>query len=172
MRMESVDKQKMSKHKIIIMQAIFLVAVLTAVYLLYPKTNIEVNGDLVKFGSINSNVIIISENPDFSNPRYLDLEESKEISFNLEPGTYYWKSDNGIIEGFKKEFTIESEVGMKINRNKSEEINDADLVNIGNVKINVTKEGGTMVGHIILEPEESEGIEDLGKYIGRQETGV
>ena len=115
--------------------------------------------------SINANAIILSENSDFSNPRYLDLSERKNISFNLKPGKYYWKADNFIIEGLKKEFTIESEVGLNINRVE----NRTDLVNIGNVKINITKDDeGIIVGHVILGPEESEKIEDSGEYTGRQ----
>lgn len=156
----------MKKHmKIIIGQGIFLVLVLALIYFIYPKTNILVNGNFVDFNSINANVIIISENPDFSNPKYLDLSERKNISLNLRPGTYYWKSDNGVVQGLKNEFIIESEVGLNIERGE----NETDLVNIGNVKINVTKdENGVMVGHVILGPEESEKIEDSGKYTGRQ----
>ncbi len=159
----------MNKHiKVIMAQGIFLVLVLTVIYFVYPKTEIIVNGNLVDFNSINANVIIISENPDFSNPRYLDAEKGKKVSFELRPGTYYWKADNGIIEGLENKFTIESEVGLGINKTE----NETDLVNIGNVKINVTKnKEGVMVGHIILEPEESEKIEDKPeeKYTGRQE---
>jgi hypothetical protein len=156
----------MKKHmKIIMAQMIFLVVILSVVYILYPRTEIILNKDFISFNSINANVIIISENPDFSNPKYLDLSERKNISLSLEPGTYYWKSDNGVIQGLKKEFTIESEVGLNINR----EENKTDLINVGNVKINVTKDDkGTIVGHIILGPEESEKIEDSGEYTGRQ----
>lgn len=157
----------MNKHlKIIIGQGIFLVMVITALYFMYPRAEINVNGNFVKFNSINANVIIISENPDFSNPRYINLNETKNFSFNLSPGKYYWKSDNGVISGFKNEFTIDSKVGLLINRSE----NESDLVNVGNVKINVTKsEGGIMVGHIILEPDEREGINDKNEtYTGRQ----
>ena len=157
----------MNKHiKIIIVQGIFLVLVFTVIYSLYPKTEAVVNGNFVNFNSINANVIIISENPDFSNPKYLDLSERKNISFNLNPGRYYWKADNSIIEGLKNEFTIESQVGLGINRSE----NETDLVNIGNVKINVTKdENGVMVGHVILTPDESEKINDSGEYTGGQD---
>jgi len=156
----------MKKHmKIIMAQMIFLVVILSVVYILYPRTEVILNKDFVSFNSINANVIIISENPDFSNPKYLDLSERKNISLSLEPGTYYWKSDNGVIQGLKNEFTIESEVGLSINRGE----NKTDLINVGNVKINVTKdEKGVMVGHVILGPEESEKIEDSGEYTGRQ----
>ena len=156
----------MNKHIIMITaQAIFLVLVIALLYSFYPRTDASVNGNWVKFNSINENVIIISENPDFSNPRYIDSSERKNISYNLKPGTYYWKSDNGIIEGMKHEIVIESEVGLGINKTE----NETDLVNIGNVKINVTKnDKGVMVGHIILEPDEAEKIEDKGNYTGRQ----
>jgi hypothetical protein len=151
----------MKNKKIIIMQIIFLVVVVFGIYLIYPKTAVDLDGNNVRFNSINARVIMISENPDFSNPRFIDLEEN--VSFPLKPGTYYWKADNGIIEGFKNEFTIDSEVGLGIDEEESK------LENIGNVKLNVTKnKQGVMVGHIILEPDETEDLEDA-EYVGRQE---
>ena len=148
-------------------QVIFLILVLTGIYYVYPKAEVDVNKDWVQFKSINANVIMISENPDFSDPRYIDLTERKNMSLNLVPGTYYWKSENGFISGWKNEFTIDSEVGIKINRSE----NESGLVNLGNVKINVTKNSdGMMVGRVILEPDSSEKIEDKNEtYIGRQE---
>ena len=160
----------MNKHiKIIIAaQMIFLIIVASVLYFFYPKTNLNIGGNLVSFNSINANVIVLSENLDFSNPRYIDFERRKSISFALESGTYYWKASNSLIESLKNKFTIDSEVGMRIDREKD---NESELVNIGNVKINVTKtKSGTMLGHIILQPNESEKIEDEAddKYIGRQ----
>jgi len=156
----------MKKHiKIIMAQMIFLVLMFILIYFIYPKTGANVNGNLVNFNSINANVIIISENPDFSNPIYLNVSEKNNVSLILEPGKYYWKADNFIIQGLKNEFIIESEVGLGINRIE----NETDLVNIGNVKINVTKsDNGIMIGHVILEPDESEKINDSGDYTGRQ----
>ena len=159
----------MNKHiKIIAIQAVFLIVVLVGLYFIYPKASMELQGNSVNLKSINAHVIVLSENPDFSNPRYLEINEGENISFNLNPGTYYWKSDNGMIQGMKNKFTIESEVGLGINREN--ETGESDLVNIGNVKINVTKsKEGVMVGHIILEPEKSEKIEDTNEeYVGRQ----
>lgn len=155
------------KHRIIIaMQAVFLILVFSVLYLLYPRVNVEVDKDWVKFNSINAKVIMISENPDFSNPRYIEIEKGRNLSFNLKPGTYYWKPDNGIVSGLKNEFKIEPEVGMKLEK----EENETNLVNVGNVKLNVTKnKEGVMVGHIILEPEQAEKIEDSGVYIGRED---
>jgi hypothetical protein len=132
------------------------------VYILYPKTFVDVSGTFVNFKTINANVIILSKNPDFSNSHYIDIDE--QIGFNLQPGRYYWKSSNGYIDSLQDDFEIKSEVGMKIEENESE------LVNIGNVKMNVTKSReGILVGHIILEPSGSEEIENENEtYTGRQ----
>ncbi|VVB78286.1 Uncharacterised protein [uncultured archaeon] len=157
----------MKKHVIIITgQVMFLVLALCLLYYLYPKATIDVQGDWATFNSINANVIMISENPDFSNPRYIDLSDRKNLTFNLEPGTYYWKPDNGVIRGWKNEFTIDSVVGLSINKSD----NESNLTNIGNVKINITKtKDGLMVGRIVLEPDESQGIENTNEtYIARQ----
>jgi len=151
--------------KIVVAQALFLLIVVSGIYFIYPRTNALVSGNAVNFESGNANVIIISQNPDFSNPRIVDI--NKNVSLNLEPGTYYWKASNSLIEGWSKKLEIESEVGLKIER----EENNSNLVNIGNVKLNVTKNNeGVMVGHIILEPDEKEEVEDKGEYIGRQKS--
>lgn len=129
-----------SHFKIIIGQAIFLVLALIVIYILYPKANIEVLDNNVKFNSINANVILISDKPDFSNARYIDFSKEKNYSFNLSSGKYYWKSDNGIISGISHNFIINSS-------------NNSDLEEIGDVKINISNKNGVMVGHIVLEPE-------------------
>ena len=78
----------MNQHmKIIIGQVIFIVLALALVFMLYPKTSMGVNGNAVSFNSGNADVIIISENPDFSNPRYLDFGNESNLSFSLKPGT-------------------------------------------------------------------------------------
>lgn len=166
-KMENKKDKKIGKNKTIIaLQIIFLFAVFLIIFLIYPKANVSIHGNLVKFSSENADVIIISENPDFSNPRYLDLKEIKNMALDFQPGKYYWKPYNEIVEGFAREFDIESEVGLKINKTE----NESNLVNIGNVKINVTRtKAGVMVGRIILEPKQAEKIEDSGQYVGRQE---
>jgi len=177
-KMENKEKiSRMNKHvKVILVQVIFLTVVFTIIYFMYPKINVDIDGETVSFNSINTNMIIISENPDFSNSRYLDIEERENVSFNLKPGTYYWRVANNYIEGLKNEFTIESEVGMKIDRKTENDVgeneeDESELVNIGNVKLNVTKgQEGVLIGYIILEPNESAEIEDKDeKYTGRQE---
>ncbi|MBD3252827.1 hypothetical protein GF386_03790 [Candidatus Pacearchaeota archaeon] len=160
-------KNKKIKHlHIILAQALFLIITFSFVFVFYPRTDVSISGNFVKFDSVNSDIIIISENSDFSNPSYIDLKKLNNISFSLKPGSYYWKPSNGIIEGFTNKFIIKSEVGLGIERDEN-----TSLVNIGNVKVNVTKnKEGVMVGRIILEPEESEKIEDKGEYTARQEN--
>ena len=164
-----MEKEKIKKskgHKVFILVQLFIVLiVIIALFSIYPRASLDLNGNTVEFKSVNAKVIILSKNPDFSNPRFIDILNDKNISFNLKPGTYYWKAGNDIIEGFVKEFKIDSEVGLEI----IEKEESSELKNVGNVKINVTKtESGGFVGHIILEPDESEKIKD-GEYVGRQD---
>ncbi|MBU3912817.1 MAG: hypothetical protein KKE50_01860, partial [Nanoarchaeota archaeon] len=94
---------------------------------------------------------------------YIDIEKTN--AFDLVAGKYYWKASNDYISGISHEFEIKSEVGMKVTRDE----NGSELVNIGNVKLNVTKNNeGVMVGYIILEPDSSEKIENEGNYAGGQ----
>lgn len=157
-----IKTRKIRNKKIIAIQAIFLIGVFVFILFAYPRTNVNVKGNAVMFDSINTNTITISENPDFSNPRFIDI--NKNVTIYLKPGTYYWKAGNGLIEGLSGEFVIDSELGLAINRDE----NETNLVNVGNVKINVTKTGDIFVGYIILEPNETEKIEDKGNYTGRQ----
>jgi hypothetical protein len=159
------ENKKFGKHRMIIAGQIgFLLIVFGLVYFLYPKVVFDVEGDLIRFNSINSNVIIMSKNPDFSNPKYVNLED-KEILIKLKPGKYYWKSANNFIKSFENEIEIDSEIGLRINEKDGEK----ELQNIGNVKLNITRgENGALVGNIILDDKQFEMIEDEGKYTGGQ----
>ena len=141
----------------IVGQIIFLIVVGLALFYFYPRTSVSIDGNFVKFNSINANVVLLSENPDFSNPKYIDLNLTNNLSVNLPAGKYYYKSDNGLVEGLSHEFEIKSEVGLVMNHTE----NESRLVNVGNVKINITKgKGGAMVGRIILSTDESQNAED------------
>ena len=158
-------KRQNKTHKIfIVAQIVFVVVLVGIIFVFYPRANLALEGNTVNFKSVNANVIILSANPDFSNPRYIDIEQN--VSFNLRVGKYYWKASNGVIESLSKEFEIESEVGLSI----IEKDDNYELQNVGNVRVNVTKkEDGSFVGHIILEPDESSEIENTGEYVGRQD---
>ncbi|MBR9704294.1 hypothetical protein GOV12_02700 [Candidatus Pacearchaeota archaeon] len=167
MKYKMISKNKKAKvnRMMIIIEVFILVIVISGLFILYPKSNLEINENKVSIRGINANVVMISENSDFSNPRYFDLSLEDEIVFNLDPGTYYWKADNGIISGFSNQFTIDSEVGMVINRSKE----DTQLVNVGNVEINISQnKKGIIVGNVILSPDESDVIEDSGEYVGEE----
>ncbi len=153
------------KHKVfIIVQLILVVGIIFGIFFLYPRASLELNGNTVRFSAGNAKLIVLSNSPDFSNPRYIDIEDN--VTFNLKPDTYYWKASNGIIESFSDEFRIESEVGLQI----LEKNDSYELKNVGDVKINVSRTSdGRFVGRIILEPEESEEIENEGVYTGRQD---
>lgn len=148
------------KHKLMIFEAIFIAAALLLVYYLYPNTIASVSGDAVRFESGNAKTVVLADNPDFLNSRIIEI--NKNTTIHLGPGKYYWKAGNDFIQGLVRELVVGSEVGLEIN-------NDSELENIGNVRLNVTRsENGTMVGHIILEPEQAEKIEN-GEYTGRQD---
>lgn len=153
------------KHKLfIIVQLILVVAVLVGIFVLYPRASLELSGNTVRFSAGNARLIVLSNSPDFSNPRYIDIKDN--VTFNLKPGTYYWKASNGIIESFSDEFRIDSEVGLQI----LEKNDSYELKNVGDVKINVSRTSdGRFVGRIILEPEQAEEIENEGVYTGRQD---
>ena len=161
--MKTKDKGKRMHRIFIVTELVFITLIIVGIFIFYPRANINLEGNKVNFKSINANLIILSANPDFSNPRYVDIEEN--VSFNLKPGRYYWRAANGIIEGFSNKFEIYSDVGLQI----IEAGNEYELRNVGDVRVNVTKtQEGRFVGHIILEPEESERIENEGEYVGRQ----
>jgi len=145
--------------KFIIVQIAFILIVGSMIYVMYPNVELSVTGNVVGIDSVNTNAIILSKNPDFSNARYIRLDELEDSSFEIESGEYYVRGSNRLIKGFQKKILIESEVGLGINNSK--------LINIGNVKLNVTEEEGQLVGHIVLGPGVEELIED-NKFIGRQ----
>lgn len=152
----------MISKKIIMIEIIFLVIIGISIFIFYPKMKIEVNGSNLNFNSINANAVLISDNAEFSDARYVEIGKGEEVNLNLKPGTYYWKASNNYLEGMKQKIEIDSEVGMKIE-------NESELVNIGNVKINVTKnKDGELIGHVILEPEQAEKIENETGFIGGQ----
>jgi hypothetical protein len=127
------------------MQGIFLAFIFGGIFYFYPRTSMEIEGSKVSFSSVNSNVIIISKNSDFSDSRFLDLKEEKNISFNLEPGRYYWKSSNSVLESFSNEFVLDE------HENESEH---QEGIITTDVKLKITKdEDGVLTGEVIFKPE-------------------
>jgi hypothetical protein len=156
----------MNKKYFIGLQLLFIALVLIAIYFFYPKVDVNLNGNSVIFDSINTDVVMISKNSDFSNPKYINFDEFDKLNFELDPGVYYFKPANGLIKGFSQDFVVESVVGL--------DIEEFELVNIGNVKLRIEKEvDGKVVGKMTLEPDESKDIEDnLDRYTGGLEDEV
>jgi hypothetical protein len=158
----------MNHKTIFISQAVFLLIVLASIWIVYPSADVKVNGNIVNIDSGKASLIILSKNPDFTNPRYLDIQKDKDknITLSLKPGKYYWKASNGIIEGLSHEFEISSKVGLEI----QDKENATSIVNVGDVKVNVSRnKEGVLVGHIILEPNQADQIENSGVYSGVQD---
>lgn len=153
-------------HYFIIGQIVFLLFIGGLLYYNYPHVDYVVNGNVVKFSSLNSDTIIISTSEDFSAPRYITFEK-KDVFVNLEPGVYYWKPVHSFMKGWTGIIEIPPEVGVVLNNNQNN--SNATIENVGNVKIKVSKtQDGVMVGHIILEPEENESVENKGRYKGEE----
>lgn len=164
---ENVKNKKLSKNmKIVGLQLVVLLVITVAIFMLYPRVDYSINNNFLHFNSINAHVIMISKSPDFNDTRYIDLREVKNVSINLEPGKYYFKPYNSFIEGNTKEVEIDSFVSLGL-KEKGE--NDT-LVNLGNVKLNVSKgKNGKLVGRVILDPEQFEEIdENANEYVGRE----
>jgi hypothetical protein len=142
----------MRKHtKIIVLQLLFLIGIVSFIYFSYPKAEVGVSGNFISLDSKNAEYIAIAKNPDFSDAKYIDLSETKKLGFELEPGNYYVRAGNWVIAGFSSEIEVNSTVALTIE-------NDS-LVNVGNVKLKVTKgKNGAMVGNIVLEPTDSQNI--------------
>ena len=151
--------------KITGIQVLLLAVLFLGIFMLYPRVDYSLNNNFLHFSSINANVIMISKSPDFNDTRYIDLRSVDDVSINLEPGKYYWKPYNSFIEGRVKEIEIDPFVTLGINDDGE---NDT-LVNLGNVRLNVTKgKDGKMVGRVILDPEESDTDESADEFIGRE----
>lgn len=150
-------------NKFILAQLALLLVVAIAIFAIYPRADFSLNGNQVAFRPISANVIVLSESPDFSNPRYLDIEE--DVLLRLEPGKYYWKADNGLIEGFGNEFVIDSEVGLELVDGEDGKV----IKNVGDVllKVEETEDGG-FVGHVSLSPNEEREVSGKGLYKGGQ----
>ncbi len=151
---------KMSKM-IIAMQVVIVVFALGFVFLFtpnlqYPRNNEIISGNVVGFEFKNADSILIDDNPDFSSPQMVDLNElgeiegeiSEDIKLRFEPGTYYWKAVGNIFESKVRSFIIDSEVGLELKKGED----NSTITNVGNVAVNVSEErSGSISGLVILD---------------------
>lgn len=157
----------MNKTKTMIMvQLIFIAGVVLFVYqfaprLSYPTGSVVLENENINFRFKNVDVILIDDNPDFVSPLEINLVNSG-ANVTLEPGTYYWKGI-GLLESSVKEFTIKTEVGLEINKER------LTLRNIGNVPLNVSIENESgSEGLVILDVQVEYPINKSGVYKGGQ----
>ena len=113
-----------------------------------PLDNLETTNSSVLFEFERGNVILIDDNLEFSSPQRIEVEDN--LIINLKQGKYYWKIE-GVLESDVREFTILSEVNLKLKRIN----NKYEIVNAGNVELDVeVYENRSFVGNIILDIDE------------------
>jgi len=165
-----MDKKAISKvskivlvGQLIIIIGIFSFAYLFVPYLDYPQNNQMIDENTVEFKFRNANVILIDDNEDFSSPREVNFNEMNINKVWFEPGIYYWKAV-GLLESDSREFTINSNLGLELDKeNKT-------LENTGNTVLNISIEDKSgLSGLAILDINVEYGVEVKNETIYRGE---
>lgn len=126
-----------------------------------PVNNFETTNGSVLFEFERGNVVLIDDNLEFSSPEKIVAEDN--LIINLKPGKYYWKLE-GILDSNVREFTILSEINLKLKKLEDK----YQIVNAGNVQLDVDiYENKSLVGNVILDIDE-ESIASGTKFIGKQ----
>ncbi len=144
------NKTKISKKSkaIIMLQLTFVLGIFFFVYffapqLEYPKDNAILNKKDIGFKFKNANVILVDTNKDFSSPKEIDLDSLNITNILFEPGVYYWRAI-GILKSPIRKFTINSNVGLELDKENS------TLKNIGDVQLNITKKNNLGVSGLVI----------------------
>jgi hypothetical protein len=145
--MDKMGISRMSKT-IILAQLAIVVGALMFVILFAPKTIYPLNNgyyddSVINFNFRNANIIVVDEDPMFSSPQEIDIREVNITKIRFPPGKYYWKAI-GILESPVKSFTINSKVGLEYKEQNS------SIVNVGNVKINVSEENSKGISGLAI----------------------
>ena len=128
-----------------------------------PIDEYETTETSVLFSFEKADLILIDENPDFTSPTKIYVEDNLVI--NLKPGVYYWKV-KGDLESDVRKLTIISEIDLKLKKVDGED--RYDIVNAGNVELDVDVfENGVLRDNIRLEIDEEKEISGT-KFIGRE----
>ena len=132
-----------------------------------PINNFTTTETSILFSFNRADLILIDDNLDFTSPEKIYVKDNLVI--NLKPGVYYWKVQ-GALESPVREFTIKSEVSLKlVEKNES-----VDVVNSGNTRLNVDiyKNGG-LTGNVVLgvnEQKEVNGTQFIGSEFSNSST--
>lgn len=126
-----------------------------------PLDNLETTNTSVLFEFERGNVILIDDNLEFSSPDKIYAKD--DLIINLKAGKYYWKIE-GVFDSNVREFTILSEVNLKLKR-----VDDKyRIVNAGNVELDVEiYENRSKVSNIILDIDEEREVSGT-KFVGRE----
>ncbi|MDP4039732.1 MAG: hypothetical protein Q8P57_04090 [Candidatus Pacearchaeota archaeon] len=129
---------------------------------------VSTNGNIL-FEFKNADLILLDDNLEFSSPQEFRVEDNLVI--NLLPGVYYWKII-GVLESEVRQFTIESEVGLRLE--KSNNKGEYRVVNSGNDRLDVDiYEGGRFTGSVVLDVSDSinVGVLEGNKFVGGKING-
>jgi hypothetical protein len=162
----------MDKRKIILIDGIVLLFSLTFIFVLYfnlqPQIQSPISGfavsDSVLFSFSKGNALIIDENPDFSSPRKIIVED--EIVVNLKPGFYYWKVEGpgNIFDSAVRNFSINSHIDLRLTR-----VGEGfEVANAGNTELEVeVYNKGNLTGNLTLGKGRNDKI-DGDSVLGRE----
>ena len=139
----------------IVLELLFVIGVFTYFLINSPQA-IAPTGDIITdnftFEFKNARELLISTNPEFTNPIIL----KKDFKINLPPGTYYWKVRGLIRESEVRNFTIKTRAEFILNESKTR----YKLTNLGNVILNITeKSHNKTIGELIINVGESKEVE-------------
>jgi hypothetical protein len=163
-------KKKMNTaKKILILEGIFVLVVLAYVFFstipsqIYPLQGMAIK-EPFDFKIKHGDEILISNDKNFTD--FLVLKEGDRIT--LGAGKYFWKVRNSFRESEVMNFSVEGNVALDLT-----ELNDSyELINSGNVVLNVTKIGEEKKASIIIDIGDSKSVEkdtnENVKFEGRQ----
>ncbi len=131
-----------------------------------PIDNFVTGERAVLFSFEKGEVILIDDNPDFSSPDEIYVEDNLVI--NLKPGIYYWRVLGELGKSEARQLTIESEISLKLRKSPDDKNESYEIVNAGNEVLNVDiYEFGKLSGNAVLEVDESAHVSGT-KFIGRE----
>jgi hypothetical protein len=126
-----------------------------------PINDYKTTNSSILFEFEKAELILIDDNLEFVSPKKIYVEDN--IIINLKPGVYYWKV-LGTLESEIREFTIESNVDLKVRESLE---GNYEVVNAGNTKLEVEiYDHGRFTEKIVLDVNENLDIEG-DKFIGR-----
>ena len=126
-----------------------------------PLDDYETTETEISFSSEKADLLLIDDNLEFTSPDEYFPEDGLKI--NLKPGEYYWKAV-GIGESEVRSFTINSEVNLMLEFD-SEGYN---VVNVGNVRLNVDVYSGTELVDKVKIAVNDEADVSGDKFVGGQ----